>query len=68
MYRDKKWKFVRYHDKEVSELYDLVNDPWEHRDLSDYPDYRDVLLDLMRKSSDATALAYSKGQPRVNHY
>lgn len=68
MYRDKKWKLVRYHGKDICELYDLENDPWEHNDLSEDPAHRDVLLDLMRKSFDATALAYAKGQPRKNHY
>lgn len=68
MYRDKKWKLVRYHGKDVCELYDLENDPWEHNDLSEDPAHRDVLLDLMRKSFDATALAYAPGQPRKNHY
>ena len=35
MYRDRRWKLVVYHRKNICELYDLHSDPWEHRDLSD---------------------------------
>ena len=34
MYRDRRWKLVVYHQKDIHELYDLENDPWEHHDLS----------------------------------
>ncbi len=57
MYRDRRWKLVVYHQKEVCELYDLENDPWEHRDLSEDSDYAAVKWDLMRRSYDATVFA-----------
>ena len=68
MYRDERWKLVCYHGKDVCELYDLENDPWEHRDLSKDPDYQGVKWELMQKSFDATALAYAKGAPRIAPY
>ena len=65
MYRDRRWKLVSYHGKDLYELYDLENDPWEHNDLSESPDHQDTLHDLMRKSFDATAQAHMPDPPRV---
>ena len=58
MYRDRRWKLVTYHQKQICELYDLENDPWEHRDLSQDPDCADTLLELTRRSHDATVYAH----------
>ena len=58
MYRDRRWKLVTYHTKDICELYDLENDPWEHNDLSEDPDYAEVKWELMRKSYDATVYAH----------
>ena len=58
MYRDRRWKLVIYHQKDLCELYDLENDPWEHCDLSQDPAYNDVKWELMRKSFDATVFAH----------
>jgi len=68
MIRDKRHKYVRYHGKDVCELYDLEDDPWEHKDLSEDEGSRDVLMQMMEKNLDATAMTYSKGSERVNHY
>ena len=57
MYRDRRWKLVTYHQKDICELYDLEADPWEHKDLSRDPDYADVKLDLLQRSYDATVYA-----------
>lgn len=54
MYRDRRWKLVTYHGKNLFELYDLESDPWEHKDLSQSAEHRDVLVDLLRRSFDAT--------------
>ena len=58
MYRDRRWKLVTYHEKNICELYDLENDPWEHHDLSDDPDYTAIKWDLLRRSFDATVAAH----------
>ncbi|MBB28118.1 MAG: sulfatase [Gemmatimonadetes bacterium] len=68
MIRDKRHKYVRYHGKDVCELYDLEDDPWEHKDLSEDEGSRDVLMQMMEKNLDATAMAYSKSSERVSHY
>ncbi|MEZ4676846.1 MAG: sulfatase-like hydrolase/transferase [Caldilineaceae bacterium] len=65
LYRDRRWKLINYHGKDLFELYDLANDPWEHRDLSGDPAYRDLLVDLLRKSFDATVYAHTPVPARV---
>jgi arylsulfatase A-like enzyme len=68
MYRDRRWKLVCYHGKGICELYDLENDPWEHRDLSGDPEFHDVLTDLVQKSMDATVYSYARGPERINPF
>ena len=63
MYRDRRWKLISYHGKQLFELYDLENDPWEHDDLSASPDHQDVLRELMRKSFDAAIQATPPSVP-----
>jgi arylsulfatase A-like enzyme len=65
MYRDRKWKLVSYHGKDLFELYDLENDPWEHTDLSTSADHQNVLHDLLRKSFDAAVYATPPFAPRA---
>jgi len=65
MYRDRRWKFVNYHGKNLFELYDLENDPWEHKDLSESAEHQDILRDLMRKSFDAAISATPPFAPRA---
>ena len=65
MYRDRRWKLVSYHGKDLFELYDLEQDPWEHDDLSQDPAHQEVLRDLMRRSFDATVYATPPFAPRA---
>ncbi len=64
MYRDHRWKLIMFHGKDLYELYDLENDPWEHNDLSDDPDHQAIKWDLIRKNFDATVFAHPIGPPR----
>lgn len=58
MYRDRRWKLTVYHQKDICELYDLENDPWEHSDLSENPDYATKKTDLLCRCYDATVYAH----------
>ena len=68
MYRDRRWKLNVYHGHGIGELFDMQADPREHHSLWDSPDHRDVKLDLMQRSFDATVLAADPGPPRVSSY
>ncbi len=65
MYRDKRWKLVTYHHKNLHELYDLNTDPWEHHDLADDPDYQAIKWELVQKSFDAAINAHPPEPPRT---
>jgi len=65
MYRDRRWKLVSYHGKDLYELYDLESDPWEHENLADKPDCQQIKGELQRKSFDATVRARMPTAPRV---
>ena len=68
MYRDRRWKLISYHGKDLYELYDLDNDPWEHVDLSEDADHQHLKCDLLRRSYDATIAALPRSRPRVAPY
>lgn len=65
MYRDGRWKLIAYHGKDLFELYDLENDPWEHHDLSADPGHQAIKWDLVRKSFDAAIYAHPPMPARV---
>ena len=52
MFRTEQFKLVNYHSHGLGELYDLVNDPWEHRNLWDEPALRDTRHELLGRSFD----------------
>ena len=68
MYRDRRWKLAVYHKKNLCELYDLENDPWEHHDLSEDPEYTALKWELMQRSYDATVYAHPKQTDRYGPF
>jgi|TARA_B110000495_G_C23042080_1_gene625793 arylsulfatase len=42
MYRDDRYKLSVYHDQDLGELYDLLEDPWEFNDLWNDPSYSEI--------------------------
>lgn len=68
MYRTDRYKLSIYHGHEKSELFDLLEDPDEYKNLWDVPRYQSVKSDLMRKSFDATVGALDTGPEKVGRY
>ncbi len=50
MYRDERYKLTVYHNKDIGELYDLMEDPWEFNDLWNDPSYSDIKNRLIYES------------------
>jgi len=56
MFRDARYKLCVYHGKDIGELYDLENDPWEHNNLWDVPAETETKNQLLARSFDAHVL------------
>ncbi len=52
MVRSERFKYVRYPDDPVEQLFDMKSDPWETNNLYDDPQYADVLADHRRMLAD----------------
>lgn len=67
MHRTRKYKLCLYHSLGTTgELYDLETDPWEHRDLWDDPDSREIRDRLILESFDAhVMLTTDVGSERI---
>ncbi|WP_282123104.1 sulfatase-like hydrolase/transferase [Algibacter mikhailovii] len=52
--RTKQWKYFVYyeHTPKIEELYDVVNDPLEQKNLVNNPEYYDVLTELRNKTEE----------------
>ncbi len=56
MYRRGDYKLSVYHGKGIGELYDLKNDPWEHRNLWDSAEHASLKAELIAESFDQHVL------------
>jgi arylsulfatase A-like enzyme len=66
MFRTPTHKLCMYHDKNLGELYDLANDPWEFDDLWDSPEHQSIKHELIRRSFDAhVVLTTDMGSERI---
>ena len=65
MYREGDWKLVTYHGKNLHEMYDLHDDPWEHHDLSNDPAHASTFVRLLRASFDRQVEAIPPVPARV---
>ena len=51
--RTKKWKYIYFRKKEdFDELYDIIEDPEETKNLAKEPKYKNTLLELRQKIFD----------------
>jgi len=68
MIRDRRYKLVCYHDRDVGELFDLVNDPGEFNNRWNDPTLVQVRFALMKQSFDALANAVDIGPKQVTQF
>ena len=65
MYRDERYKLGIYHGHDCGELYDLQEDPEEFENMWDEPEAQPLVLELLKRSYDASMLAMDRGPKRV---
>jgi arylsulfatase A-like enzyme len=66
MFRTRTHKLCMYHDKQLGELYDLSQDPWEFTDLWDSPEHQEIKHELIRQAFDAhVVLTTDMGSRRI---
>ena len=65
MYRDERYKLVIYHGHDCGELYDLQEDPEEFENMWDEPEAQPLVLELLKRSYDASMLAMDRGPKRI---
>ena len=61
MIRDHRYKLAVYHGHPLGELFDLQEDPHEHRNLWNEPRRAELRFDLLRRCFDDTAFAIDTG-------
>ena len=61
MIRDRRYKLAVYHGHPVGELFDLQEDPHEHRNLWNDAGHAELRFEMMRRCFDATAFAIDTG-------
>ncbi|MBT5018627.1 MAG: DUF4976 domain-containing protein, partial [Planctomicrobium sp.] len=66
MHRTDRYKLCMYHDKDLGELYDLQEDPWEFNDLWDSPEHQQIKNQLIYESFNAhVCLTTDVGSKRI---
>lgn len=67
MVRSDKWKLVHYHGRPYGELYDLIGDPDESKNLFNSADHQDVKQDLIAVMNDWYAATGGKSDGLANY-
>ncbi len=65
MYRDERYKVVLYHGHDYGELYDLQEDPEEFENMWEEPEAQPLVLELLKRSYDASMRAMDRGPRRI---
>ncbi|MDG2170694.1 MAG: sulfatase-like hydrolase/transferase [Opitutales bacterium] len=68
MLRDRRYKLINYHGTGKGQLFDLQDDPNEHRNLWSDPSFADIKLELMQTSFDVEAMTADTGSSRSGRY
>ena len=68
MIRDRRYKLVAYHDRDIGELFDLGIDPGEFDNLWTDPAYADLRFTLLKRNFDALAHAVDIGTKQVTQF
>lgn len=68
MIRDRRYKLVVYHDRDIGELFDLEIDPGEFDNLWTDPAYADLRFTLLKRNFDALAHAVDIGPKQVTQF
>ena len=68
MIRGQRYKLVNYHGTGLGQLFDLQNDPNEHRNLWNSPEHAAIKSKLLIKSFDAEVMSADEGSERVGRY
>ena len=65
MHFDGRYKFIRYHDHNCGELYDLQSDPGEFNDLWESSAHQGLKMELALRSLDAAVMNQYHGPARI---
>lgn len=68
MHRDERFKIVVYHGVDLGELYDLDEDPDEHRNLWDDERFTEVRRRMTSRMLDDLMTTIDEGGPRIGRY
>lgn len=68
MIRDRRYKLCNYHGTGTGQLFDLKNDPGEHKNLWRNPEHTEIKNRLLVKSFDAEAMSADPGSARIGRY
>ncbi len=65
MIREKRYKMIAVHNTLEGELYDLEADPWEHKNLWDDPQHKDVKIMMLQRMAARMAFTADPMPERV---
>lgn len=68
MWRDRRYKLVTYHTADFCELYDMVEDPQETRNLWEEEGFEEKKLEVLKRSFDTSVIYSRPGQKRLGRY
>jgi arylsulfatase len=68
MIRERRYKLCNYHGTGMGQLFDLAEDPGEHRNLWDSPEHAEIKSRLLVLSFDAEAMSADPGSARIGRY